>query len=202
MHFHSVQFHIRGLVLYSDTSFPEVFILCSENDLGTRYYFWLASIQIEHKLCTGSWYPLMDVDPIKFSYQHTEVCCILLVYLSTVHAAPNEGDIRLIGGSSNSEGRVEVYHNGQFGTVCDNQWDLTDANVVCQQLGFGGATSAPGQAAFGEGSGPILYDNVACSGTEARLVDCPNAGIGIHNCAHADDAGVVCYAITGQLSSA
>ena len=121
-----------------------------------------------------------------------------LCTIGTIYAAPNEGDVRLIGGSSNSEGRVEVYHNSQWGTVCDNQWDLTDASVVCQQLGFGGATSAPGQAAFGEGSGPIFYYNVDCSGTEASLGDCSLSTTGNHNCAHADDAGVVCYAIAGQ----
>ena len=83
--------------------------------------------------------------------------------------------------------------------MCDDDWDITDANVACRQLGFGGATSAPGQGSFGEGSGPIYYDNVDCSGTETRLADCTNAGIGVHNCVHSDDAGVVCYAVAGQL---
>ncbi len=48
------------------------------------------------------------------------------------------------------------------------------------------------QAFFGQGSGPILLDNVACSGTETRLIDCPANPIGIHNCVHSEDAGVVC----------
>lgn len=96
---------------------------------------------------------------------------------------------------------MEVLHNNEWGTVCADYWDITDANVVCRQLGFGRATFAPGPGAFGEGSGPILYDDLECSGTELRLVDCPHAGTGVHDCVHADDAGAVCYNIAGQLSS-
>lgn len=103
-----------------------------------------------------------------------------------------EGAVRLVGGAFNGEGRVEVYHNNSWGTVCDDDWSITDANVVCQQLNYSQAISALGLASFGEGSGPIHYDNVACNGTEARLADCSHSGIGIHNCAHDQDAGVVC----------
>ncbi|KAI8510862.1 regulation of mast cell degranulation, partial [Branchiostoma belcheri] len=101
--------------------------------------------------------------------------------------------IRLVGGgSTSSQGRVELFHSGQWGTVCDNSWGLSDAHVVCRQLGYPGATEARVRAAFGEGSGPIWLDNVTCDGFEATISDCGHNGWGIHDCGHGEDAGVVC----------
>ena len=86
-----------------------------------------------------------------------------------------------------------MYHRAEWGTVCDDSWDLTDAHVVCRQLGYyGGATAVRRLAFFGQGSGPIYYDNVACTGNETHLADCSHPGIGVENCAHNEDAGVVC----------
>ena len=98
----------------------------------------------------------------------------------------------MVGGATENEGRVEVYHNGEWGTVCDDGWDLEDASVVCRQLGYSGATSATQKAFFGAGNGAIHYDEVACSGSETHLSDCPHDGIGMHDCAHDEDSGVVC----------
>ncbi|XP_075594349.1 scavenger receptor cysteine-rich type 1 protein M130-like [Balearica regulorum gibbericeps] len=80
--------------------------------------------------------------------------------------------IRAVGGENGCSGRVEVWHRGSWGTVCDDSWDMQDAEVACRQLGCGPAVSALGEAAFGEGTGPIWLEQVECRGTEPSLQDC------------------------------
>ena len=102
--------------------------------------------------------------------------------------------LRLVGNNSNSSaGRLELNYDGQgWGTVCDDLWDLADADVACRMLGFRSAISALGGAYFGEGSGTIWLDDLLCSGNESSLLQCPHNGIRINNCQHSEDAGVVC----------
>ena len=99
--------------------------------------------------------------------------------------------IRLRGGTP-SAGRVEIFYDNKWGTICDDAWGINDANVVCRQLGFSSASSAPCCAAYGQGSGPTWMDNVACQGGEASLRHCAHNGWGIENCSHGEDASVVC----------
>jgi len=101
-------------------------------------------------------------------------------------------NLRLIGGNWNGEGRVEIYHNGAWGTVCDDGWDINDARVVCRILGFPDAVSAPGSARFGQGNGKIWLDNVICRGNEGIIANCQHNGWGVHNCGHREDASVIC----------
>ena len=88
---------------------------------------------------------------------------------------------------------MEVNYNGEWGTVCDDGWDDTDAGVVCRQLGFGSSGTAIGSARLGQGSGSIWLDSVTCAGSESTLASCGHLGVGINrSCSHFEDAGVRC----------
>ena len=100
--------------------------------------------------------------------------------------------IRLAGGNLHYYGRVEIYHNGEWGTVCDDGWDTADATVVCRQLGFYSSVRAYGSARNGQGTGPIWLSRLSCIGNESSLTDCAQSNVGTKNCTHSDDAGVNC----------
>ncbi|KAJ8307441.1 hypothetical protein KUTeg_015525 [Tegillarca granosa] len=102
-------------------------------------------------------------------------------------------NLRLVGGSSVYEGRLEVWHNGQWGTVCDDSFGIYDAMVVCRTLGFD--TQNPryySSSYYGAGSGQIWMDDIGCTGSELSLWLCNFNGWGIHNCGHYEDIGVKC----------
>ena len=87
---------------------------------------------------------------------------------------------------------MEVCYDGVWGTVCSDLWSRADAAVACRQMGFSslGAIEHT-NAAFGQGTGLIMLDNVQCNGLEYRLFDCVNNLVNT-NCGHHQDAGVVC----------
>ena len=132
---------------------------------------------------------------------------ILCLYLDVIlNDTAEEGTVRLVGGTTPLEGRVEIFLLGQWGTVCTRAvyynhyryrygyyWDLADATVVCHQLGYLRAARAPTSATFGAGSGPSWYSSVRCAGTEMNLTECSKRLSSLGSaCSHSEDAGVVC----------
>ncbi|XP_074849696.1 scavenger receptor cysteine-rich type 1 protein M130-like [Carettochelys insculpta] len=99
---------------------------------------------------------------------------------------------RLVNGSRECSGRVEIQLFGDWGTLCDSGWDLSDANVLCHQLDCGVAVSTPGGGYFGSGKGSVWTDTFHCKGTESFLRDCPVTALGASPCPHGNHASVIC----------
>ena len=177
-------------------------ILFHQKNLYTYWHFCSSGAQAFSFAFFGQGTGPIHIDNVRCLGTETRLLsCPLLRVDNCVHAEDAgircqgcaTGDIRLVGGSSASEGRVEFCQGSTWGTVCDDLWGVPDARVVCRQLGFSTFNPvARTNAFFGAGTGQILLDNVRCAGTEARLEDCPY--ITMHNCVHAEDAGVTCVA--------
>ena len=108
--------------------------------------------------------------------------------------------VRLVNGSSYTEGRVEILYNGIWGTVCSDGWTINNAIVTCRSMGFSGidkfyVTSSQ----YGPGVGPIWLDNVMCDGNELSLARCGHSGVNItRDCTHTKDVGVRCSGLEGS----
>ena len=100
--------------------------------------------------------------------------------------------MRLVGGTATYKGRVEIFFNGAWGTICHDFWELSEANVICRQLGFDGGLLALRYAAYGQGLGIIWMDNVNCTGKEEAISRCEHKGWRVSDCDHTQDASVIC----------
>jgi len=108
-----------------------------------------------------------------------------------------EVTVRLVGGPSLHEGRLEVYHDGEWGTVCDGGFTDAAATVACYSLGFGYVGRKTNAAVYGVGKGEIWLDGVDCNGTESHIGECSHTGWGVHgNCSHDEDVAVSCAVTT------
>ena len=100
--------------------------------------------------------------------------------------------VRLVGGTSPNKGRVEVYRNGFWGTICKDGWNIPDASVVCRMLGYSGAWTAGCCTEYPGGTGPVWLSDLSCTGEEKSLTECGHSGWGINNCDHGKDVNVIC----------
>ena len=120
----------------------------------------------------------------------TNVRTDYIAHSDSSESAVHDGSLQLVDGLSEHEGRVEVYHFGQWGTVSSYQWDLLDAIVVCRQLNY--STAVTTQEYSCNSSTPVRLSSVQCTGLESKLTQCRNAAPTPRSpCSHRD-AGVVC----------
>ena len=125
--------------------------------------------------------------------RNSHLFSLFLVFaIGSVAGAPAEGDVRLVGPADHM-GTVGVFHNGQWGTICDDSWNYRDADVVCRELGYLRSYRIYYRAYFGQGEGPVLIDQINCPNNAQSLLECAHEGWGEHDCKKSEDAGVECY---------
>uniref|UniRef100_A0A194ANN6 SRCR domain-containing protein n=1 Tax=Pinctada fucata TaxID=50426 RepID=A0A194ANN6_PINFU len=104
--------------------------------------------------------------------------------------------VRLVGGRNAYEGRVEVFHNNVWGTICDDGWSGKEAYVICNMLGYSSHGVGATKGTLFGGAPPlarIWMDEVNCTtGDETNIDQCQYNGWGVHDCSHGEDAGVIC----------
>ncbi len=118
---------------------------------------------------------------------------LVLFQLLIPSEGQSEGDVRLVGGTYH-QGTVEVFHDGNWGTICDDSWHLRDADVICKQLGYEDANKVWYRAHYGQGQGPIWVDQINCPSDAKSILECSPTpdNWGIHDCQKSEDAGVDC----------
>ena len=107
--------------------------------------------------------------------------------------------MRLIGGPTLKEGIVQVYFNDIWGSVCDQLWDKTDADVACRMMGYAGSTQPKNSAVYGKASDTFWLNNLRCAGDENSLFSCVHDGLRNHTCAGGNEATLACLGPDGTV---
>ena len=127
-----------------------------------------------------------------------------LFYFASLISIPCPVFVRLVDGRTPYEGRVEVFYQDQWGTVCDDGWGIEEANVVCRQLGYPSASRVWTNAHFGQGSGSFAFTDLNCAGNESSIEQCQHSGWSDQDsCSYSKDGGVTCGEernVTGQFA--
>lgn len=121
-------------------------------------------------------------------------CVCIIIWCAFRECFASASNVRLVGGATEYEGRLEVFYNGSWGTVCDDYSNDKLSAVVCQSLGLPWNTSETFCcAAYGQGSGPIWLDDIICEGSETAIEECKHSDWGSHNCGHDEDLSINCF---------
>ncbi|OCT72903.1 CD5 antigen-like [Xenopus laevis] len=147
-------------------------------------------IWLDEVKCTGNEFSLSECkfnEPGVHDCEHREDVSVL---------CREHFKIQLVNGSSRCAGRLEVFYDGEWGSVCDDDWDRSDSQVVCHQLGCGGPQLNRGPR-FGQASGRIWLDDVQCNGNENSLEECKHRTWSYNDCTHEEDVSVHCTGIAG-----
>ncbi|XP_038054178.1 scavenger receptor cysteine-rich domain superfamily protein-like [Patiria miniata] len=184
-----------GAVCGKDWGINDANTVCRQLDLGAAIQANTASeygrgdlpIMMSRVACEGTESRLADCPFVSTKYQQCESSNVAGVVCKS-----KLNTVRLVGGLNDFSGRVEIFRDDTWGTICDRNWDIRDAGVVCRQLGFPSAVEAKSGAHYGEGSGQVHMEGVACTGSEEELDDCPSLSWTASTCSHSRDAGVIC----------
>ncbi|XP_037830334.1 scavenger receptor cysteine-rich domain-containing group B protein-like [Kryptolebias marmoratus] len=185
---------VWGTVCSSNWDINDVKVVCREVgcdpafDAPIQAFFGEGTgpVWLDNLGCSGNESSLPECSHNGYRYQ----TCL---HLQDAGAICEDLKVRLSGPTSCS-GRVEVYYGGVWGTVCDQGFDMNDAEVVCREVGCEAAYGVRSQAYFGQGTGSIWLSDVDCLGSEKNLSDCSHSGFGNNLCAHINDVGVYCEA--------
>ena len=154
-------------------------------------------------ICIHVWKDLTKLQTHKISIICTTCFLVSLCY-SNISVGTCSTQLRLVNGGDRYAGRVEVLRNGVWQTVCDDSWDMFEADVVCRQLGYGRARSAVSitDSDFGEGGSQQLELSWSCSGTERCLEACRRFAVSDSTrCSSSQNAGVICSLSSKNISA-
>uniref|UniRef100_A0A1X7TYN8 SRCR domain-containing protein n=1 Tax=Amphimedon queenslandica TaxID=400682 RepID=A0A1X7TYN8_AMPQE len=163
------------------------------------YYYYYEPIHFYNLNCTGTELSIWECpfnNAAQYCSRYRNAAHVMCqISNATVDTSCTTGDVRLVGGVNEYEGRVEICYNQMWGTICDDSWGATEANLVCKQLGYQmtGSVSLHGSY-YGQGQAPFVMGDMYCFSSHNLLIDCYHyfGSYITQDCGIANAASVVC----------